>query len=108
MKVIESKVEGTATIDTIQGIVWLTDAGALKRGNAYYVVSELDMSDQGWTKVMEIAIPVTRPSLEAVLPAAIQALRAEQVQANLRAAAENARLEARIANLLALEAPRDL
>ena len=102
------KVKTSQITDTVESAVWLTSPESLRNGSPLYLISDLPMADHGWLKLKDFTVEVQRPSLEDALPTAIAALRAEQREINRNAAADTARLEARIANLLALEAPRDL
>lgn len=96
--------------DTRKFTVWLADATSLAdatetRAPSYYVEDGhgSSMEDHGWIKVGQFQQEFERPSLKAILPACIAAIRKEITANNLKAATENAKLETQISKLLAIE-----
>jgi len=100
----------TKMIDTRKFTVWLTDATSLADATetsapSYYIDDSHSngMEEHGWIKVGQFVQEFERPSLKAILPACIASIRKEITANNLKAATENAKLEAQISKLLAIE-----
>lgn len=96
--------------DSKKFTVWLTDAGSLADATEdeppHYYIDNGDnqsMEKHGWIKVCVGEHQFERPSLKAIMPEAIASIRKEIEANNLKAAQENAELEAQISKLLAIE-----
>src|ERR1041385_200561 len=90
--------------------VWRTDATSLadateKNPPSYYIDDShnTSMEEHGWIKVGHFEQSFERPSLEAIMPAAVAAIEAQMTAINLKAAQETAALKAQISKLQALE-----
>lgn len=100
--------------DSKKFTVWLTDAASLADSTAekqpsYYIDNgdNTGMEEHGWIKVGVGEHFFERPSLKEIMPAAVAAIRKGITANNLKAAQENAKLEAQIARLMAIEYDAD-